>query len=207
MKIAILDDQQLMIDAVINTVPKLVSYSIDFSQTYTSINELFQKGTNADIILWDIQLEREHSDKFIPKFTELFPNTKILIFTSGRHRYLYSVCQLKGVWGYFLKNDTDYEKAFSAINNGELYFSPKIRECIQSIIASPEKPIFFELTPKETEILNLSAKGLTSSEIAQFTNTSTRTVENHRANAMQKSGTNNLTQCVARAIARGLIHP
>jgi DNA-binding NarL/FixJ family response regulator len=61
------------------------------------------------------------------------------------------------------------------------------------------------LTPREREILQLTAEGNTSVAVAEMLFISPRTVEKHRENLMAKLGLRNQTEVVRFAIERGLL--
>lgn len=61
------------------------------------------------------------------------------------------------------------------------------------------------LTPREREVVALSADGLTSEEIAERLGMSARTVNQHVDNVARKLGTKNRAHTVAEAIRRGLL--
>jgi DNA-binding NarL/FixJ family response regulator len=60
------------------------------------------------------------------------------------------------------------------------------------------------LTERETEVLRLVAKGLTSRQVAERLVLSTRTVENHVNNTLAKLQLHSRTQLVRYAIETGL---
>ena len=60
------------------------------------------------------------------------------------------------------------------------------------------------LTPRETEVLRLVAKGLTSRQVAERLTLSHRTVENHVQNTMTKLQVHNRAQLVRYALEQGL---
>lgn len=62
-----------------------------------------------------------------------------------------------------------------------------------------------QLTPREKQVISLSAEGLTSQEIAEQLGLSARTVNQHVDNVAAKLGTKNRTHTVAEAIRLGLI--
>jgi LuxR family transcriptional regulator, quorum-sensing system regulator BjaR1 len=62
------------------------------------------------------------------------------------------------------------------------------------------------LTPREKEVIALSAEGLTSAEIAERLGLSARTVNQHVDNVADKLGTKNRTHTIAEAIRHGLLH-
>lgn len=61
------------------------------------------------------------------------------------------------------------------------------------------------LTDREREILGYVSKGLTSKAIAQRLGISVRTVDIHRANIMNKTGTRNVVELVRLALAGGFM--
>lgn len=62
------------------------------------------------------------------------------------------------------------------------------------------------LTPREREVIGLSAEGLTSQEIAERLGMSARTVNQHVDNVAAKLGTKNRAHTVAEAIRHHLLH-
>jgi DNA-binding CsgD family transcriptional regulator len=61
------------------------------------------------------------------------------------------------------------------------------------------------LTPREREVVRLSADGLTSTEIAEKLGMSPRTANQHVDNVADKLGTRNRAHTVAEAVRRGLL--
>ncbi len=61
------------------------------------------------------------------------------------------------------------------------------------------------LTEREREILGYVSKGLTSKAIAQRLGISVRTVDIHRANIMNKTGTRNVVELVRLALSGGFM--
>lgn len=51
-----------------------------------------------------------------------------------------------------------------------------------------------ELTPKESEVVNLVAKGMANRDIAKHLNVSQRTIESHVSNMLNKTGLHNRTE-------------
>lgn len=61
-----------------------------------------------------------------------------------------------------------------------------------------------ELSKREIELIKLLAKGLISKEIAELLGISKNTVENHKQNMFEKTGSRNLAELVAYAHVNGL---
>jgi DNA-binding NarL/FixJ family response regulator len=61
-----------------------------------------------------------------------------------------------------------------------------------------------KLTPREIEVLQLMARGLTNHEIGKTLNVSTGTVNHHVHHVIRKLGVSNRTQAVAWAFRNGI---
>ena len=64
-----------------------------------------------------------------------------------------------------------------------------------------------ELTPRETEVLVLIARGLTSKQISQQLGISFKTVTSHRAHIMTKLNINDAVGLLRYAVRKKLIEP
>jgi DNA-binding NarL/FixJ family response regulator len=60
-----------------------------------------------------------------------------------------------------------------------------------------------ELTPRQCEVIVYYSTGLTRAEVGSMLGISERTVEDHLADARERTGAGNTLECVLRAIARG----
>ncbi|MET4696923.1 helix-turn-helix transcriptional regulator [Endozoicomonas lisbonensis] len=61
------------------------------------------------------------------------------------------------------------------------------------------------LTPKEIEVLELAAQGLTDSEISKALNTSQLNIRDRLSSAKDKFAAKNMLQLIAMAMSKGLI--
>jgi len=106
-----------------------------------------------------------------------------------------------GVSGYILKGADVKElcRGIRAVANGETYFSDHLpigRDLRRGVAL---------LTDREREILQLVAEGFTAKEIAERLGLSPRTVENHRANIMDRLGIRTTAGLVRYALRNGII--
>ena len=62
------------------------------------------------------------------------------------------------------------------------------------------------LTPRQREVLALTARGFSTKEVALRLNISVKTVETHRSNVMNRLGLYNIPRLVHYAIRVGLIN-
>lgn len=117
-----------------------------------------------------------------------------------------------GAAGYVLKDaaPTELEQALRAVARGEMYLSPAVSrhvvEDYRRLLGDVPDPLA-RLTPRQREILQLVAEGLSTKEIAQRLPLSAKTVESHRGQLMQRLGIRDLAGLVRFAIRVGLVSP
>ena len=63
-----------------------------------------------------------------------------------------------------------------------------------------------QLTPRQREVLALTAQGFSMKEVALMLNISVKTVETHRSNLMERLDLHNVPRLVHYAIKAGLIN-
>jgi DNA-binding NarL/FixJ family response regulator len=118
-----------------------------------------------------------------------------------------------GAVGYLLKDSavSELEVAVRTTARGERYLSPAIAESMAEDFivrrTSTTADAFAQLTPRQREILQLVALGLTSKEIAQKLGVSYRTVEVHRTHLMRRLNVHDVASLVRLAISVGMIRP
>jgi len=112
----------------------------------------------------------------------------------------------------FLTGQGSIPQSVRAIKSGAIDFLTKpvdatillarVRECLEhcsrqsesSTISKTRDSRLGDLTEREKEIMQLVVTGHTSKEIAELLGLSIRTVENHRANLMYKTGSSNVIE-------------
>jgi DNA-binding NarL/FixJ family response regulator len=116
-----------------------------------------------------------------------------------------------GVAGYVLK-DASADELLQAIRTaagGGRHFSPSVAEAARVAAASrPESAVtdpYQSLTVREREVLQLTAEGHSSAQIAGRLFISPRTVETHRANLLRKLGLRNQKELIRHAVEKGLV--
>ena len=92
---------------------------------------------------------------------------------------------------------------------GRRYLSSPLTERAIEIFrkASLEVPIdaYETLSDREREVLQLTAEGMSSTQIAERLFIGARTVETHRINLMRKLGLHNQTEMIRYAVRRGIV--
>jgi len=111
-----------------------------------------------------------------------------------------------------LKNceEQELKNAIDTIYEGGTYFSPEVTRIIMNNLSGPKvsgfrsKAINVPLTIREKEVLKLILKEYTNKEIAQELFISQRTVDAHKRNLLEKTGSKNVAGLVLFAISNQL---
>jgi DNA-binding NarL/FixJ family response regulator len=116
-----------------------------------------------------------------------------------------------GARGYVLKDAPSkcLIEGIREVYAGGRYLSPPLSERALEIYlrqgSTDTCDPYDTLTTREREVLQMTAEGRTSGEIAELLCISPRTVENHRMNLMKKLGLSNQAEVVRFALRRGIL--
>lgn len=100
----------------------------------------------------------------------------------------------------------EFTAALKSVADGQTYFGSRLLRGAQRIAAQPDRlEANATLTARESEVLRLLAEGLSSKEIASRLGLSIRTVENHRAHIVRRTGLRSIAQLTLHAVRLGLI--
>jgi len=168
---------------------------------------------DPDIVIMDITLPRLGGIEATRRIRRTHPDVKVIMLTiHDEEGFLYKSLDA-GANGYMVKEKAteDLLDAIDTVLRGEIYispnFPPKVLESYRRMSQSKRKKVddFSRLTNREREILQLIAEGYTSKEIAAMLFISVKTVENHRANIMNKLDIHETAGLVRYAIKIGLV--
>jgi DNA-binding NarL/FixJ family response regulator len=142
-----------------------------------------------------------------------FPALPILMLSMYDNEQYFFEALKAGASGYVLKSvaDQDLVSACRGAVRGESFIYPDalttlMREHLHRAARGEHVPRSV-LTAREAEVVKLIAEGCSSKEIAALLVISTKTVERHRANILQKLDMRDRTQLTRYAIRTGLLEP
>lgn len=162
--------------------------------------ELYQR-LRPDVLLLDLRMPRKRGVEVVQTVRREFPKARILIVTSHEtEEDIFQVLQA-GALGCILK-DLGREsliQAIQAVFEGKRWLSKSLeRQCA-------ERESRQALTPREMEVLELLARGLTNREIATVFRISASTVKNHVNNLLAKLEVADRTEAVSYCLAKGIV--
>ena len=159
----------------------------------------------ADVVFMDIAMPVLSGDKATIAALERNPDLKVICLSMfGDERY-YSRMVEAGAKGFLLK-DSSIEEVFAAIDaivNGEEYICHDVMKMLSEAMCRNDDTKM--LSEREIDVLLGICRGLSTQEIADKLFISKRTVDTHRANILEKTGSNNTASLVVYAIKHGLV--
>ncbi|MEI6503083.1 MAG: response regulator transcription factor [Armatimonadota bacterium] len=166
-----------------------------------------------DLIMLDLCMPGVTGTSLIVALRERYPQLLILVLSMYKDQDHVLSALRAGASGYVLKENQAEEivRAIRQVAAGKKYLSPVIADLVIEDYVSGKRGDaagrLEDLTPRELEIIQKAAEGLTSAEIGKQLFISARTVETHRSRAMQKLGLQNLVELVRLFVSRELQEP
>lgn len=159
------------------------------------------KQLAPDVIIMDIVMPRKDGVEATVEIRAAVPSAKIVVLTSFGTSDKISRAIEAGATGALMKTAEDREllSAIRTVANGGRVISPAVRKLISTDPPAPE------LTPRQLEILQAMARGLTNKDIAKMFGIRTDGVNEHVLAILAKLGAANRTEAVATAIRKQLI--
>lgn len=90
---------------------------------------------------------------------------------------------------------------------GRTYFTSAASEVLVDRLRRESEKKVPALSVREVEILQLLGQGKSNKDVATILGISSRTVENHRAQIMQRLGLKSFSELIRYAIRNGVIEP
>jgi len=170
-------------------------------------------GENVDLAILDVAMPRLTGLQAAARLAALRPELRIVMLSiHDNEQFLFEALKA-GASGYVLKSaaDRDLVEACRAAMRGEPFLYPAaisalIRDFLERARRGEDVPAD-PLSPRELEVLKLVAEGHSSDEIAGLLAISSKTVDRHRANILDKLGLRHRVDLTRYAIRRGLVEP
>ena len=206
--IAITDDHTIVIEGI-KTMLKL-NKEIEVLQSFENLKDTFENLNSAvKVLLLDINLPDGNGINACKELLEKHPDLKIIALTNFEDTVFIKQIIKNGAMGYLLKNTDKKEltEAIKSVIEGNRYLPKKISDILLNDSIGIQNSNYFvpKLTVREKEILTLIIQEFTTEEIAVKLFVSTKTVESHRSNLIQKLGVKNSAGLVRVAFEKGLV--
>ena len=155
---------------------------------------------DVDIMITDLDLNGESGTTLIRHVRDIRPVTQVVVYTMHEEPWSVSEIDSMDVEAVVMKSDSAGEllTAVGSLLDGKGYYSATFSRLLGSQKRQPDR-----LSCRETQVVDLTAAGLSSADIALQLGISINTVEFHRRRIMQKLGVSNAAEMVSRATELG----
>jgi DNA-binding NarL/FixJ family response regulator len=213
-RVVLVDDDDLMragLRSVLSSdeTIEVVGDAGDGREAVTRIREL-----HPDLVLMDIRMPNLDGISATREVLSAAPDVKVVVLTTfEQDDYIFDALSA-GASGFLLKR-TQPEELIAAIHtvaDGDSLLSPSVTRRVIDRMASQPTPVaasrrLDELTPREREVLELIARGLSNREIAEAFVIEESTVKTHVKRILMKLRLRDRVQAVIFAYEHGLARP
>jgi DNA-binding NarL/FixJ family response regulator len=212
-KVIVVDDHPFIIEGI--KISLMGVDDIEIIGEASDEEELLSILTDPypDVLLLDIILPGTSGIELARIITEKYPSIKVIMVSANMDEAAIVSSLGAGARGYLTKNTRSEElvKAIRAVSDGEDYLGETISRGIitnylRKVRSGERLPngINSGLSDREKAIVKLIAEGLTYKEIGDRLCISSRTVEAHRNNIMQKLELSTIADLIKYSIREGI---
>lgn len=172
-----------------------------------------------DIVLLDLSIPAPGGIETTQRIKREVPSTSIIALAVAEDEDQLFDAIKAGAAAFILKDISpdDLVTIIRRVNTGEYLINDKVfaRPSVASrvlkefrelaVYGREAAPIFAPLSPREVEILDNIAKGMTNKQVAYALSISEQTVKNHMSSILRKLSVNDRTQAVVYAMKQGWI--
>jgi DNA-binding NarL/FixJ family response regulator len=211
--IGIADDHRLFREGVSNIIRSFdrIEVVAEAANGKVLLDILAQHDREIDIVLLDLNMPEMDGVETMTRLKQQYPKIKVIVvslheeppllfklFEMGINAYLHKDCEID-----------ELKKAIYTVYENDIYMNQRLSEALKKMAqyrndgsAHAEK---IAMTQREKEILQLICNECTTHEIAEKLGVSVRTVEGHRTNLLQKTGSKNIVSLLIYALRHKLV--
>jgi DNA-binding NarL/FixJ family response regulator len=161
-----------------------------------------------DVVVMDLHMPGMNGVEATRELAVRAPDVRVLILTMFEDDESVFAAMRAGASGYLLKDaeQDDVVRSIVAVARGDAVFGPAVAERMRAAFTSERSPVtpFPQLTPRETEVLDLLAAGHDNAAIARRLGITSKTVRNSVSNIFLKLHVADRAQAIIRARDAGL---
>jgi DNA-binding NarL/FixJ family response regulator len=171
------------------------------------------------IVLMDLSLPAPGGLETTQRIRREFPATAVIVMAADEDEESLFASIKAGAAAFVIKDISpdDLVHVIRRVSQGEFLINDKVfsKPAVASrvlkefrelaVYGQEAQPIFAPLSPREVEILDNIAQGMTNKQVAYALSISEQTVKNHMSSILRKLAVNDRTQAVVYAMRQGWI--
>ncbi len=219
MKILLVDDHALFRVGMRNILEREADFEIvaEAEDSRSAFDAAIE--STPDIVLMDLSLPSPGGIETTQRVKREVPSAGIIVLAVSEDEDQLFDAIRAGAAAFILKDvgPADLVTIIRRVGNGEYLINDKVfakpsvasrvlKEFRELAVYGQEAaPIFAPLSPREVEILDNIAQGMTNKQVAYALSISEQTVKNHMSSILRKLAVNDRTQAVVYAMRQGWI--
>ena len=162
---------------------------------------------SPDVVVMDVTMPVLDGIQATRRLAVLHPELPVVVLTMHGEDALKAEALRAGAAAFLTKDCSMQEVVATVVATagGDVALSAEVASSILGDLGGAEAKVDSPLTKRETEILQLIADGLSTSEVAQELFISGKTVKNHLAAIYQKLDARDRTQAVLSGVRIGIV--
>ena len=205
-KILLADDHKILRDGLRNVIEKISSFIVvGEADNGREALELCSQ-LNPNVVIMDVAMPGLNGIEATRQIIQNYPECKVIALSMHSDKRFVTGMFKAGAYGYLLKDADSGEliKAIKTVTANQKYVCNKISGIVLNELLNNFQEEDAELSQREREILQLIAEGKSSKEIGEMLFLSSKTVDTHRKNIMDKLELRTLPDLTKYAIRSGL---
>jgi DNA-binding NarL/FixJ family response regulator len=218
-RILIVDDHALFRVGIANILGREPDFEVvgEADDSRSAIDRAIE--TSPNVILMDLSLPQPGGIETTQRIKRELPSTSIIVLAVSEDEDALFDAIKAGAAAFILKDvgPDDLVTIIRRVVSGEYLINDKVfakpsvasrvlKEFRELAVYGQEAaPIFAPLSPREVEILDNIAQGMTNKQVAYALSISEQTVKNHMSSILRKLSVNDRTQAVVYAMRQGWI--
>ncbi|PCJ63965.1 MAG: hypothetical protein COA58_15155 [Bacteroidetes bacterium] len=211
--ILILDDHPIIILSLTHYLSReLPQFNILTSSCHQEAIDILNRDS-ISLLIMDLKLSNTEVDldkilTFISTVRSTHSeNLKIIVFSMISKAFIINKI-MPNIDGFFNKSDdiSMLKTAIQSVQNGDLYFSPSVKDVFFNNLIARNNGNTFDLTRRELDVLSNLEKGHSNQEIAEILFISPHTVDNHRTNLLKKTSSRNTAELISFCYKNGVLN-
>ena len=218
-RILVVDDHALFRMGIANILGQQPDFDIvaEAEDSRSAIDRAIE--TSPNVILMDLSLPAPGGIETTSRIKRELPSTAIIVLAVSEDEDALFDAIKAGAAAFILKDVSpdDLVTIIRRVVAGEYLINDKVfsKPAVASrvlkefrelaVYGQEAAPIFAPLSPREVEILDNIAQGMTNKQVAYTLSISEQTVKNHMSSILRKLSVNDRTQAVVYAMRQGWI--